>query len=176
VISSFGKRDFDLIVMGTKGATGIKEIFLGSNTWDAIEEVQLPLIAVPEDCEVRPLKKIIIAIDRKEFSGTAKFEGLIELAKRNSAEVTVLHVGLSDEFSTPQKNQVSEWFQGCELKFAWLKDQNVEKGIHDYAEANKSDMVVLINRKRSFWENLFHSSVTRKVAFHSHIPLYALHD
>jgi nucleotide-binding universal stress UspA family protein len=162
--------------MGTKGATGLKEIFLGSNTWDAIEEVQLPLIAVPEDCEVRPLKKIVVAIDRKEFSGKAKFEGLIELAKINNAEVTILHVGLSDEFSSPQKSQVAEWFQGCELNFAWLKDQDVEKGIHAYTEANKSDMVVLINRKRSFWESLFHSSVTKKVAFHSHVPLFALHD
>lgn len=176
VISSFGKRDFDLIVMGTKGASGLKQVFLGSNTWDAIEEVQLPLIAVPEDAVVRPLKKIVIAIDRKEFSSKAKFEELIGLAKRNNAEVTILHVGLSNGFVSGQKQQVAEWFQGVDVHFAWTKDNDVEHGIHEYSEQHGSDLVVLINRKKSFWESLFHSSVTKKVAFHTDVPLFALHD
>ena len=48
ISSAIEEEKVDTIVMGTKGATGLKEIFLGSNTVDVIDSVDIPVIVVPK--------------------------------------------------------------------------------------------------------------------------------
>lgn len=176
VLSSLSKRDFDLIVMGTKGASGIKEVFLGSNTWDVIEHVNIPIIAVPSDAEKLDIKNIVVAIDEKEYSSKEKFDKLIELAKQNNSTITFLRIDSPKTNSSIQQKQITDWFQNIEIKFAWMKSEDVEQGIHNFVDASECDLLVLVNRKKSFWEELFHSSLTKKLTFHSHVPLMALKD
>ncbi|CAN5532599.1 hypothetical protein BH23BAC1_BH23BAC1_33470 [soil metagenome] len=55
--------DIDLVVMGTTGATGLKEVFLGSNTSHAIENLDCPVLAIPEHTKFSPINKIFYATD-----------------------------------------------------------------------------------------------------------------
>jgi len=176
VLSKLSNRDYDLIVMGTKGASGVKEMFLGSNTWDVIEHVNIPLIAVPFEAEKLNIENIAVAIDTAEYSSKEKFERLIELAKKHNATVTFLRIDSPKENSSIQQNQITEWFQGVNVNFSWVKNEDIEKGIINYIHSSDCDLLVVVNRKKSFWENLFHSSLTKKLAFHSDVPLMTLKD
>ena len=62
------KSVFDYLVMGTKGASGIKEVFMGSNTVSVIKNVNCPVICIPENVTYKVPKKIAFAADYKKIS------------------------------------------------------------------------------------------------------------
>jgi nucleotide-binding universal stress UspA family protein len=53
---------------------------------------------------------------------------------------------------------------------------DVEKTILDFGKEKDADMIAILARKYGFIESLFHSSMTSKIAFHTHCPLIALHE
>ena len=59
--------------MGTQGASGLKEIFIGSVTnGGVIRNTHTPILAIPHDYEYRPVKTIIFAVDDDEAVSSPK--------------------------------------------------------------------------------------------------------
>ena len=176
-ICSIAKNEkMDLIVMGTQGASGLKEIFLGSNAAGVMKNTTVPLIAVPNEYKYRSIKEILFPVDSGIVADADVLNPLTELAKAYHAKVKVFHLETEKE--------VVGVDPGIEYS---LKD--VEHTIHSEPSAvdiNQTinfeakregiDLICMIRRERGFWENLFHRSVTQKEIFHSPVPLLILHS
>src|SRR5690606_37930994 len=92
VASVAGRQAIDLIVMGTQGASGIREVFLGSNTSAVLNFAALPLLAVPEGCKNCPLKTIVFAVDDLDIPFAESLQPLIKLARGVKARILVYHL------------------------------------------------------------------------------------
>ncbi len=165
----------DYVVMGTQGASGLKEIFLGTNTLGVIKKVKAPVLAIPKNCKYQPLKKITLAIDSNIVSTSEVVESMVSLAKMYQAKVNVLHVGKAKELATIDAG-VDIYLSEVNHAFHFTQDKNVVHGIHEFIKKETTDLLCLIRRKRNFLSSLFHNSVTKKEAFGSKVPLLVLHD
>ena len=53
---------------------------------------------------------------------------------------------------------------------------DVKQTIFDFMTSQNIDMMAMLTYKRHFLEGLFDQSLTKKLSYHSEIPLFALHE
>jgi len=168
------KENFDLIVMGTKGATGMKKVLVGSNAAAVINNSSLPVLVVPETCEYKPFKRIVYSSDLKKLEAEAKT--MAKLASLFKAELHVLHIADSLTQTKQAKNLLPELVKACgysKIIFKELVDEQIDSAIDRYIKEIDADLLSMFTHKLDFYEKLFGKSVTREMAFHSSVPLLA---
>ena len=74
---------------------------------------------------------------------------------------------------------IADWkliFADEKVGFTIIKSNDVEDSILDFIKLHRIDLLAVAKHKRGFWDSLFHSSLTKKLAMHINIPLLVLHD
>ncbi len=168
-----------MVVLGTKGASGIEEVLIGSNAASILHSVNVPVLAIPSGAAFKGIKRIVYATDFKSVKNDIALQRLSKIACAVKAELLILHVThQKPEESIPQKEKFSEYLSDCKHTFHFVEanEKNIEQAILDFAEEKDADIVALLAKKYGFLEGLFRSSMTSKVAFHTTRPFLALHE
>lgn len=180
-IGNFARNDdfgIDIIVMGTTGASGLKEIMVGSVASAVIQNSPVPVLAVPVNCKAKAPSNILFASDLSELEGAGLPQVFMDIARANNAEVTILTVNKEHDIIDVDKAEAGYdlHVQMKELKhrFEVIESENVELGIEEYARVNEMDMLVTIPRKSTWFHRLLHPSLSKKLAQHIDIPMLAL--
>jgi nucleotide-binding universal stress UspA family protein len=181
IIHEEKKAKCDLVIMGTRGASGLGEMLIGSNTAAVIGKSICPVIAVPEQARMKGLNKIVFAANY----GTDDFKNVydvIDLARLFGSEVILLHVNTGDMNKTMEfaelegfKNQIAAESKYPNISFKLLDGKDVYHGLNFYLEEIKADLLAISIRNRTFVQKIFSRSITKKMAYHSHIPVLAYH-
>jgi len=170
-----------LLLMGLQGAGDLAEIFIGSTTTSVLRKSKTPVITVGNGAKFKPFKKIVFASDYKENYSQNILEPLKTLAKEHKSEIDILHV-FTKSGEIPSITEAIEGlkiennFKGIKHKFVATQNNNIVEGIYDYAKQHKADLIVMIPRKRNFFEKMFSKQNTKQLAFQSKIPLLSLSD
>ena len=177
IITAFANQHaVDLVVMGTQGASGLKEIFIGSNTVGVIKNVKQPLMAIPQDFKYRPFNKIVLALDELSVSTNKQLQPLTQLAKSYRSKIEVYHIA-DQPVEAGADPSIDIYLDGLEYSFHQESGiDNINKGIENFVEATKADLLCIIRKSRGFLQEVFHSSVTKASAFHSTVPLLILQE
>lgn len=174
------RKKVDLTVMGTKGASGLKEILLGSITADAIKNLSCPILAVPEKAKYEPLKNIALAADLRNVRGEKLFIPLLSIVKNYAAEVVILHVQRNIARVTKneklEKIKLENLFRKIPHSFNLIEESNAARGIENFIRSRNIDLLAMVSRKHNLVERLFSKSATKKLAMHTKIPLLALQN
>jgi nucleotide-binding universal stress UspA family protein len=173
------KESADLVVLGTKGASGIEEVLIGSNAASILHAVKAPVLAIPEKGTIDDWKEIVYAIDLNHKGEEEALKHLRSLALLFNSKISVVHVQREGdkELKVIDKHFYAKALEGIELDYHVIdEDGDVEKTILDFAEANQKDIIVLLARKYGFLQGIFHNSMTSKVAYHSKLPFMTLHE
>ncbi|MFZ6011947.1 MAG: universal stress protein [Bacteroidota bacterium] len=163
-----------LIIMGTKGAGGLKKVVMGSNTTSIIEVSHIPVLAVPAHAQFKSIRNIVYACDLKNLEKELK--KLIPYVEKFGCTVHILHIVSSgrDVETTEEKIEKIVQKLGYDNIVALvLVDQNIDGAIDQYIDVSKADMLAMFTHDLNFYEKLFDRSYTRRMAFHSKIPLLA---
>ena len=173
------KHHIDLVVMGTLGASGIKELLVGSNTVKVINAAHTPILAVPNMNEDVYLDTIVLALDNESIDDEHRLKMVKEIADANDAELILLHVSTRDEepfcFNSHLQNKLRKFFGRMEIECVSLKGKDVEQAINDFVWENEIGMIVLLPHKMSLTQKLFgRRSLTKKINFHSKIPVLSI--
>ncbi len=167
---------FDLIVMGTQGATGLKGVFMGSTTNGVIRSAKTPVLAIPSGCKFMAFRHIALAMDSRELGKDISLQPLIDLVKAYETKLSIYHKteGEDDQGVDPA---LAYWLDGVEYAHHFdFSDDNINESIGSFLEDYDVDLLCMIHHKRGFLEGLFHQSVTRKEAFTTDLPLLVLQD
>jgi nucleotide-binding universal stress UspA family protein len=174
--------DADLIVMGTKGATGLKEVWVGSNTVSVIEKIKLPIMVVPAEASLKGISKILFMTDLKPINNDTALDMLSEIALLANAKVRIANVKDEGEHSNweerLERSRIGHVLgDGVKHSFHKIENKNVLEGISKYVE-NKGDidMIALVTRKKNLFQRLFKTEHAKEMAFRSLLPLLILHD
>lgn len=175
-LSNKGKCDF--IVMGTKGATGLKEVFIGSNTVNVMEKVKIPLLAVPDEAKYRGFRHIVYATALEDREIEA-IDSLKEFAELFDAELTCLHInkGKDTEKAQAKLDLLEETYRFTpisRLNFQLVEEKSAERGLLKFLNDYRSDLIAIMPKERDFVRSLFHSSLTKRLAFHSVVPVLVI--
>lgn len=168
----------DLIVMGTKGASGLEEILIGSNAASVIQNSEIPVLIIPPQAELSSIKKIVFACDLDPKVQEQPLERLANFAKLNNATVDVVHVQNENTAAPPQgaRDFYSASLKDVEHEFTVLRNEDIEAAITGEAEKENADVVAAISKQYGFIEGLFHRSMTSKLAYHTRLPLLVFHE
>jgi len=172
----------DMVVMGTKGASGITKVLIGSVTARVIKESLLPILAIPEDAKFVSLKNIVFASDLHNNQNESLVNPLKQIAERFSSEITILNVLKSGEFSKGIVSRQIEKMKGLKYlnklntNWSFVESNNVSNAIEQFCENNKADLLTIIARHNNFLERLLHDSVSQRLVFSSKLPILTLDD
>lgn len=182
ILTLVKKRKIDLVVMGTKGASGIAEMLIGSNTAKVIVKAICPVIAVPEKAKFEGINKIAYATNYLS-SDITMLKKLVEFTKRFKAKIEIIHIAdgecqyayeenLLEKFSKKVKHKITYKAISYQLLFG----EEVEKKLEQYIKKEAINLLALSARKGNLFERIFRGSLTRKLAYHTSIPLIVFHQ
>ncbi len=178
VIRAAGKLEADLIVMGTQGASGLKEVFIGSTTNGVIKSAKVPVLAVPSTYPYQPLDGMVLCVDdRTEYSATL-LQPFIVIARHYGAKIEAMHInnGKSDQSI---EDKVCALFTEVSYEYhEETRDESIKISdqIAQFVDRTEADMICLVRHDRGLIGNFLHSSVTTSKVFHSKVPILVLHD
>ena len=177
-------KNIDLIVMGTKGASGVKAAIIGSNTGDVITKVACNVLVVPEKATiVIPPKEIVFPTDYNIFYSHTILEAISEILDISKAKLQVLNVLKSSLLLTPEQEKnkgylqdyLEETFQDAH-RFHDAINKNIKTAIMQHVVMGNAELVIMVAKNLNFLQNLFFDSTIEKVSFHTTVPLLVLHE
>ncbi|WP_190811015.1 universal stress protein [Flagellimonas sp. S3867] len=175
------QKDADYIIMGTLGATGAKEVFMGTNSVRVLKSVrECPIILVPKEYNFQQLECIVFPTDFSRFYDKYELTPLIELAKLTNAKCKILY--LTQEFDKNEVQQQNQKILQDRLSELDIEFHDVEfssklaKSINAFAAEERADLITIIHYQHTFFEKLTREPVVKRVAFHSQVPLMILPD
>lgn len=178
ILSVIGDYKIDLVVMGTHGSSGITELILGSNSASVIENSPVPVLAIPGNASYKHISNIVYAYDDIK-SGLPAFQKLLSFADIFRADITLLHIieskNNTEEMNKKEFEKIKSTTSYENIKLELVKEENILEGINDYVYSNNVDVLAMAIKKRNLLDKIFNRSLTKKMAYHTRIPLLALH-
>jgi nucleotide-binding universal stress UspA family protein len=172
----------DLLVLGMRGAGFIGEKLIGSVTTSLMRKVKCPLLAIDERVKFKPLKKIALASDYKEIENINILDPLKELMRLFSSHLHVVNVVREKAELVPTTEEASvgvkleHSLEDVEHSFHYAENNDVVEGINEYVTEHNIDLVVMIPRTHSVVTNVFKEPHTKRMAFHTKVPLLVLNE
>lgn len=169
-------ENIDLIVMGTKGATGAKEILLGTNTVHVIKRANCPLIAVPPEYEHEMPKEILFPTDYEIEYDKEKLRPLIEIALRHKSRINVMHVRTGYDLNIVQKKHKEqlEKLLTNKVLFHEVPENGIIAAVNTFQVKEKINLLMMVQNKHTFIERLFIEPIIKKIGFHITVPFMVL--
>ncbi len=173
------KENIDIVVMGTKGETADKKITFGSNTLQVIKYVKCPVLAIPAVYgDVHP-KNILFPTDYQLPYKRRELKLVSIIAKCFVSKLDFLYVSKFPTLSLRQqdnKNFLEASFCENQISFQHKTGTDVTKAINAYIIENPKDMLVMVNTRHSYLENILYQSTIEKIGLHIDIPFLVLQN
>ena len=171
------EKNIDLIVMGTKGATGADQILFGSNTVHAIKRVNCSLLAIPSNYKFKPVKNILFPTDYDIDYTDKQFKFIKLIAKNYNSVIHILHIFFGTYLKAEQehsKKELIHQFKHFNHKFHNVDKKSVPQAIYNFQAENDVDFLAMINNRHSFFENLLFRPVINEIGFHVKTPFLVI--
>ncbi|MCA0132191.1 universal stress protein [Winogradskyella alexanderae] len=174
-ISELGNSGrFDMVVMGTKGVSGLKEVFMGSIAGGVVSKSSIPVIVVPLDYELKDIEKVVFAIGDDSIKDASALSSLKEIVTLHKSKLEILHISNN---GLPSFDKITTAVKDLNPEFTHKKakgDLNQQLNVH--INNNDIDLLCLLRTKKDFLDRLFSGSVTLKQTFNSPVPILILHS
>jgi nucleotide-binding universal stress UspA family protein len=164
-----------LVLMGNR-SSGFLTNILGSNANKVIQHSHCPVLSLPLEMDFEPFRKLAFALDLQETPKEA-IAYIRDFASAFQSRVDIIHVS-----TAPVPVDVSQMvrlldnkLEGVRHQFFHIKSEEVEEAIERHAEGNSIDLVVLLPRVHSFFDQLFQKSISRQAAYQKKTPLLTIH-
>ncbi len=167
----------DLIVFGNKGESALEQFLLGSNAYEIVKHISTPLLIVPKGVRFTKPEKIVFATDLRDFKNDEIVKSVSDIV--NYFDASLLFVNILEEdkekrFESEQK--ILSHFPDIKYSFHYLQGDDVVEKICDFVDKEDVDIVIMIRHNISFFERLFHPSLTKKMICHPKHTMLVLHD
>jgi nucleotide-binding universal stress UspA family protein len=174
--------DFDYIVMGATGATDTLNRIFGSVSTAIAKRAKCPVILVPKGLSFRGFRNILYA-SNYESADLKMIEALLRFNRGFNACIHFVHVRddkREETYDKPKEEIFKDLFAAGDPGFAFqmaeVEGDTVLEGVQAYAAANEVDLIVVVNRQRSFWDGFFQRSETARLAGKTRAPLMVFHQ
>lgn len=174
------EKNIDYIVMGTKGANGVKRAIIGTNTGDLITKVKCPVIVVPENAVFKEPKEVAFPTDYNLFYQTKVLSTISGLAKMFDSTIRILHVAKKDEqltkFQIENQEYLNDFFMDEKHSFHKVTNKKIEAGVQCFVESRDIDMIVMIAKNLNLFQQILFKPAIEEISYHTEVPFLVLHE
>ncbi|MGO4919576.1 universal stress protein [Maribacter spongiicola] len=172
-------HDIDLVVMGNKGKTGAKELFMGSNTIQIANTITTcPILAIPREIAFKPIEEIAFVTDYKKGCTKSSISMLLNIAEISDASVAVLHIN-EEELMTSKQVSNQKLLDTCLLNTPHSYDEiwnyaDKANVIQDFIAEREISMLAMSYHRRKFFERFLHEPVIMDLSIYATVPFLIL--
>ena len=173
------KENADLTVMGTVGLTNDRKITFGSNTLQVIKYVQSPILCVPVNYKYKSPKNLLFPTNYMIPYQRRELQLVAEIAKANRSTVHMLYISKFPLESFRQKDNqliLKEQFYETPFQFHRIDEPEKTKAIMIFINELEIDMLVMVNSRYTYLENIINQSTVDKIGLHPKIPFLVLQN
>ncbi|MFI5203159.1 MAG: universal stress protein [Flavobacteriales bacterium] len=174
------KDDVALVVMGLTGAGQAGQWLFGSTSINVAKHCKKPVIIVPEDASWMPLKEIVFACDFKGIEDINGLDFFMSLVEQDHANIKILNVIEPGHLPSAEESlngvKTDHVFSKLKHSYHIIENTNVEKGIEQFLADKKTQLIVMVRRNHHWFERLLSGGHTKKMPYHSHVPVLVLHE
>ncbi|MBX2828293.1 MAG: universal stress protein [Flavobacteriaceae bacterium] len=173
-------HSIDFILMGTKGATGLKEVTVGSRTGEVIARVKCPILIVPEFARFEPISNIVLPTDFHSYYKNKILLTLVEIIEQHQPTLHILHLtdkekAMSDE-QLEHLNFLMDFLEDRSHAFHFCPKVPMEEGLAEFVEDNNVQLIAMVAKNINFFQRLLFKTSAEKVSYHTKIPFLVLHE
>src|ERR1700761_4540360 len=173
------RNNIQLIVMGITGATKLGQVLMGSNALNLVKRAIAPTIIVPPGAHSQSAKNVLLLTDFKDIENTIPIptvKSVLDLFRPRLYIVNVDHehyVQVTDEYKAERAKLESE-LKDYNPEFYFIRLFDFVEATNQFVADYKIDLILTFPRKHSFLSNIFKTSSTKELAYHSHVPIAAI--
>ncbi|MFL1010732.1 universal stress protein [Flavisericum labens] len=169
------KNDIDLIVMGSNGASGLREMLVGSNTEKVVRTSETPVLVVKKEHPVFNISEFVFASDF-ENDNKDTFKKAIDFAKTFGAKIHLLMVNTPNRFITTDEanKRIEEYIKlldSVPYTQNIYNDLSVEKGIMNFSQSIGADLIGMSTHGRQGISHFFNGSISEDLVNHAKRPV-----
>ncbi|MCB0643618.1 MAG: universal stress protein [Phaeodactylibacter sp.] len=166
----------DMIIMGTTGASGLKEIFLGSVAGEVLEKANCTVLTIPHKAVFDgKIDKIALTTEFKDEEVKA-LRRVLDFAELFGGEVHCINVDTSHThfYTKGMEKLKAEFSDRKNIHFEVLEGEFIMDAVVQYLEDHQIDILAMVTHKRNFFQELFKFSMTKSMSYHSNIPILSI--
>jgi nucleotide-binding universal stress UspA family protein len=173
------ENNVQLIIMGITGSTLLGQVFMGSNTLNIVKRGVVPVIIVPPDTRSQSAKNVMLLTDFQDVDHTIPIDtvkSVLNLFNPRLHIVNVDHehyVQVTDEYKA-ERTKLETYLADYKPDFYFIRLFDFVEAINQFVLDNQIDLILTFPRKHSFLSNIFKTTNTKKLAYHSHVPIVAI--
>ncbi|MBZ9729580.1 universal stress protein [Salegentibacter sp. JZCK2] len=165
----------DIIIMGSHGASGFKEMFIGSNTEKVVRSSTIPVLVIKNEHENFEAENFIFATDA-DASNRHTLETAYNFAELIEAKFHLLFINTPNNFitSTEVRERIEYFVSGTEIKDYEMhiyNDVSVEKGILNFAMKIDKALIGISTHGRKGLAHFFNGSISEDLVNHAQMPV-----
>jgi nucleotide-binding universal stress UspA family protein len=169
------ENDIALIVMGSHGTSGIKEMFIGSNTEKVVRTSKVPVLVIKNEHEEFKVNDFVFASDFKN-DGKNTYKQAVAFAKAWGSKLHLLLVNTAGNFITTQEAEemMNEFIKDTHFKkrtFNVYNDATIEKGILNFSKNIDADLIGISTHGRQGIAHFFNGSISEDLVNHAKRPV-----
>ncbi|MFY0629858.1 MAG: universal stress protein [Flavobacteriaceae bacterium] len=176
------EENADLIIMGSHGATGLKELFVGSNTEKVIRFSETPVLVIKNEISDFSFDEVVFATDfSKESVGSYIRAKSIVNDFQGKLHVLYVNTPYTDFKTTYEmENLAADFFAIAEgntermKEVTFICDKDVENGILNFANSLGADLIALSTHARKGLSHFLEGSISEDIANHASLPILTL--
>ena len=170
-----------LIVMGITGKSAIRQAMFGSNTLKLIDRNLYPVMIVPPDAVFKGINNVAFASDFKNVEAVTPSALISSVLEMFNPKLHIVHVNKDIYVSLPTelqegKAKLAEMFSSFNTEFYFITMNDFFEAMDSFIKDYAIDVIITIPRHQSNATSIFKSTHTKKLAYHSHIPILAAHE
>jgi hypothetical protein len=173
IIDYAQNKEADAIVMGTQGASGLKQVLIGSTATRMLQRSPLPVWLIPEEMEGSLVNQLVCAATY--LPETAQYiQEIYSLAEVLDAGLTVVHISDMDDYAHDREKEIQAFrhfeantrsaMQDIPIQFRMIESHGTLAGLEKLDEEFSYDVLIMVRRRKNFWEKLMEKSFTRHMA------------
>jgi len=175
IMDTVKRHNADLIVMGSHGATGIKNVFIGSNAEKVVRNSEVPVLVIKDRKKRLDVNDFVFATDLDPASNGALKEAA-DFAKNTKCNLHLLYVNTPSNFLNSQKaeQKVKDYLKDVNVQpadYTIYNDFSIEEGVFNFTKDIKGDLIGMATHGRRGLSHFFNGSVSEDIVNHSSLPV-----
>ncbi|GAA4938045.1 universal stress protein [Algibacter agarivorans] len=169
------KHDIDLIIMGSNGVSGFKEMLIGSNTEKVVRTSEIPVLVIKKEHDAFDVNDFVFASDFKNES-KENYDKAIQFANVLNAKLHLLMVNTPNKFTTSadSKQRMQDFVDSSKFSNYTTNiynDLSIEKGIMNFSQSIKADLIGMSTHGRQGISHFFNGSISEDLVNHAKRPV-----
>ena len=170
-----------MIVMGIKGHSSLHDTFFGCTTLKMVERSICPLLIIPPEASFSEIKNVAFASEFKDVESTTPIVFIKSILEMFDPFLHIINVNPEyyisvNESYRQEKGKLAAMFSGFKTEFYFLGINDFNEAIDNFIRDYKIDILVTVPHYHKSVSGLFKTTHTRKLAYHSKVPLLAVHE